>query len=149
VGDVNNFMNTTSAIDPATIQAYRDTHYCVEGETHITLLVGQRNEALAALHEASGVESSAFITACNPFSKPFDAAANTVRQQALALELAELGVKFIDGVGQHPSGEWPGEPSFLVLGISLEAAKELGSRYEQNAIIWAGYDAVPQLVLLR
>lgn len=115
----------------------------------MTLLVGKPNAALAALHEVTHVESSAFITACNPFSKPFDAAANTQRQAALANELTHLGVKFIDGIGQHPSGEWPGEPSFLVLGISLAAAKELGARYEQNAIVWAGPDAVPQLVLLR
>lgn len=36
-----------------------------------------------------------------------------------------------------------------MLRISLEAAKELGARYEQNAIVWAGADAMPQLILLR
>jgi hypothetical protein len=62
--------------------------------------------------------------------------------------LNRLGVRFIDGIGQHPSTAW-GEPSFLVLGVSLETARELGVRHEQNAIIWVGSDAVPQLVLLR
>jgi hypothetical protein len=142
-------MTSHTAIDKDTIKAYHETHYRVEGGTPMTLLVGAPNASLAALHEAAGVESSTFISACNPFSKQFDVAANAQRQEDLAHELTQLGVRFIDGIGQHPSGEWPGEPSFLVLGLSLDAAKELGARYEQNAIIWAGPDAAPQLVLLR
>ena len=144
-----NFMTSSSIIDPDTIMAYHETHYCVEGNAPMTLLVGTRNASLAALHEAAHVESSAFITAWNPYSQRCDDEDNARRQEALSHELTHLGLRFIDGVGQHPSGEWPSEPSFLVLGISLEAARELGSRHEQNAIIWVGRDAVPQLVLLR
>jgi glycine/D-amino acid oxidase-like deaminating enzyme len=114
----------------------------------MTLLVGQRNQVLAALHEAFGVESSAFITACNPYSHSCDDETNANRQQALADELIVLGLRFVQGVGRHPSSTWA-EPSFLVPGISLEAAKELGARHEQNAIVWCGADAVPELVLLR
>jgi len=36
-----------------------------------------------------------------------------------------------------------------VPGLSLEASKSLGARFEQNAIVWSGADAVPQLILLR
>lgn len=138
-----------TVIDKDTIKAYHETHYRVEGDVCMTLLVGMQNASLAALHEAAHVESSAFITACNPFSQACDDETNARYQEALACELTGLGVRFIDGIGQHPSGEWPGEPSFLALGLSLEAAKKLGSQYEQNAIIWIGADAVPQLVLLR
>jgi hypothetical protein len=35
-----------------------------------------------------------------------------------------------------------------VLGLALEAAKSLGRRHEQNAVVWSGPDAVPQLVML-
>jgi hypothetical protein len=55
----------------------------------------------------------------------------------------------LDGFGQDPAGQWDGEDSFLVLGISLEAAKKLGSQFEQNAIVWADSNAVPKLFLLR
>jgi hypothetical protein len=41
------------------------------------------------------------------------------------------------------------EASVGVFGISMENACELGIRYRQNAIIWVGEDATPQLVLLR
>ncbi len=64
-------------------------------------------------------------------------------------ELRLRSLLFIEGVGQHPSNRWPPEPSFLVLDLSLEAAKALGSRHEQNAIVWCGADATPLLVLLR
>jgi len=141
-------MTNSSSIDPVTIQAYRETHYIVESETPVTLRVGERNVALAALHKEAGVESSAFVTAWNPFSQKHDDDLNARRQEALADDLARLGVTVMDGEGKHPVDGW-GEPSFLVLGISLEAAKELGARNEQNAIVWAGADAVPQLVLLR
>ena len=36
-----------------------------------------------------------------------------------------------------------------MVGLAQEAAKALGTRLEQNAIVWAGGDAVPQLILLR
>jgi hypothetical protein len=32
--------------------------------------------------------------------------------------------------------------------LALEAAKTSGTRMEQNAIVWSGADAVPQLILL-
>jgi len=41
------------------------------------------------------------------------------------------------------------EKSFFALGVDLETAKNLGICYQQNAIVWAGADAVPKLILLR
>jgi len=138
-----------SDIPRETIQAYLETHYRVRGDTPTTLKVGETNPTLTALHEAHDAECSAFITACNPFSQSSSDDFNAARQRALADELKQLGFTFIDGIGQHPSNNWPGEASFLVLGLSLEAAKALGTRYGQNAIVWSGADATPQLVLLR
>jgi hypothetical protein len=34
----------------------------------------------------------------------------------------------ISGMGEHPSGDWPGEGTVLVLGLSPEAAKSLGQQ---------------------
>lgn len=142
-------MPARSAIDDATLRAYRETEYRVHGEAPLTLKVDQRSAPLAALHARLHVASSAFITAANPFSQPCDASHNDARQQALADELAQLGFSAIPGIGQHPDNGWPGEPSFLVLGISLDTASALGTKYGQNAIVWSGADAVPRLILLR
>ncbi|AMV46907.1 DUF3293 domain-containing protein [Paraburkholderia caribensis] len=142
-------MFSKSQIPRATIQAYLETHYHVHGFSPTLLKIGEGNATLAAIHRLNGVEASAFVTACNPFSEPLDDAANAERQKILAVELTQRGLTFIEGVGQHPSNDWAGEASFLVLGVSVEEAKELGARFGQNAIVWAGSDAVPKLVLLR
>ena len=104
---------------------------------------------LASLYKAKSASCAAFITACNPFSRELSDADNAKRQAELAAELKRRSLSFFEGVGQHPSRDQPGEPSFFVLGLALEAAKSLGKAYEQNAVIWCGPDAVPNLVLLR
>jgi len=138
-----------SVIGPATVQAYKETEYRVLGHPGFILRVGHPSADLAAAHRQHRVDCSAFLTACNPFSQAFDAAANASRQLALAGELERSGLAFVPGVGQHPGNGWPGEESFLIFGLSVEAAKVLGRRLEQNAFVWSGTDAVPQLILLR
>lgn len=142
-------VSSDSSIPRDTLQAYLETHYEVLGDAPATLCPGQFNAALAALHEARHVACSAFITACNPLSRSLDPATNAALQETLARELDALGLAYIEGVGQHPSNHWPGEASFLVLGMTLDAAKALGEKHQQNAIVWCGPDAVPQLILLR
>ena len=111
--------------------------------------MGETCPALAAVHKLHRVDCSAYITACNPFSQVLDDKANAERHAALGRELGQRSLASIEGIGQHPSNQWPGEASYLIFGLTLEAAKTLGTRLEQNAIVWAGADAVPQLILLR
>ena len=142
-------MFQDSVIAQSSIQAYLQTDYHVHGATPLTLNIGVANAGLAALHKTHSVESSAYVTACNPFSQALDNSANDTRQAVLARELQQHGLTYINGIGQHPTNGWTGEQSFLVLGLSREDAKMLGARYKQNAIVWCGPDAVPELVLLR
>ena len=142
-------MFSGSVIDPGTIQVYRETEYRVLGELPFTLRVGQVSAELLAAHIRHRADCSAFLTACNPFSQILDSSANAARQQALSKEFTRRRLAFVEGVGQHPSNQWPGEASFLVFGMTPEAAKTLGSRLEQNGIIWGGADGVPELILLR
>lgn len=142
-------MQAGTDIETTTLQAYAETEYRVNGEAPFVLRVGKASAALLALHRQSRTDSSAFVTAWNPFGEALDDAENAARMSVLEGELRFRGLSFVDGVGQHPSGGWPGEVSFLVLGLALEAAKALGQRHQQNAIIWSGPDAVPQLILLR
>jgi len=142
-------LQFNSAINPDTLRAYEETHYCVLGDAPTTLRIGHANPDLAKLHRAFGVDCSAFVTAANPFSTLTNATANATRQAALAEQLDRMGLRFIEGIGEHPTGTWPGEPSFLVLGITLSDAKQVGKQHGQNAIVWCGPDTVPQLILLR
>ena len=143
------FFLSDSTIDAATIQAFRETEYRVHGDEPFTLWIGEASSVLAALHKRHGVDCSAYVTAHNPYSQALDDAANALRHAELGRELGQRCLFAVEGVGRHPSNGWKGETSYLILGLTLEAAKVLGARHEQNAIVWSDADAVPQLILLR
>lgn len=146
--EMEGFLFPDSTLPPGLIQAYRETHYKAPG-FELTLLIDQPSQALDLAHRRHRSDCSAFITACNPYSAELTSAENELRQQSLANELRSRSLAFVDGLGQHPSNGWAGEPSFLVFGLTLEAAKTLCTRLEQNGFVWSGADAVPRLILLK
>lgn len=135
------------------IASYRAAHYCIEpaGASAVILRIGERSAGLAALYGELGVDSCAFLTASNPLGVALRDADNAVAMTALCVDVHALGLALLPGVSRDgdPASSWPGEESVAVLGISRDAARELGHRYQQNAIVWAGSDAVPELILLR
>lgn len=148
-------MTSPSKIDATLRRAYEETHYHIDAylDQHrplpLTLYIGQVHPTLRALHTAYQVQSSTFLSASNPFSKPLSDAENQLRQSQLAADLRAQQVTYFNALGRHPSGQWPAEPSFLALGLPLAMARQLGERYDQNAIVWSGEEAVPELILLR
>lgn len=58
------------------------------------------------------------------------------------------GLAVLSGEGKDPESGWA-EQSLLAIGLSREQAVALGNRYRQLAIVFAGQDALPELVLLR
>lgn len=137
-----------SRISAATLQAYRETEYLVHDTPPFVLRVGVASPALLACHARHDVGHSAFITACNPGSRLLPAEENAARLRSLAATLQRQQRVFLPGVGRHPQGGWPGEESFLVLGLSAAEACRIGIAYQQHAILWCGADAVPHLLLL-
>ncbi len=143
-------MLAKSEVPEDLIAAYRATEFrCGAGAEAFTLRIGVRSDALVQQFASTGCTSAVFITAYTPFSQPQSEEANRAAQVRLGDELASLGRPVLDGVGADPKGRWPPEPSYLVLGVLLEAAQALGRRYQQNALVWVGADAVPELMLLR
>lgn len=139
-----------SKIAPDKISAYLATHYRIECEGQpIVLTVGTRSALLAALFADRRVACGAFITAFNPRGTLQADAANHLAHARLAEALAEHDVEIIEGTGSADSADWPPEASWFAPGLSLDAARAIGMRFDQDAIVWAGGDAVPQLVLLR
>ena len=132
-------MFSDATLPTGLIQAYRETHYKAPG-LELRLLVDQPSQALDLAHRRHRSGCSASITAGNPDSAELTSGENELRQRSLA---------FVDGLGQHPSNGWAGEPSFLVFGLPLEAAKTLSTRLEQNGFVWSGADAVPRSILLK
>ena len=130
------------------IAAFRRTNYCVHTDPRMTLHIGKSSPQLLDLHRSHKVNSSVFITACNPLSQLMSEDENAKRMGQLCNELTQRSLTFFEGVGQNPSMEWPGEPSYLVLDMSMQAAMALGRKYEQHAIVFSEFDALPQLILL-
>lgn len=142
-------MSDQTKLPTNLIKAYEATNFHVKFEPDFILNVGKASEEVNALFKQNNVSSATFITAWNPYSKPLSEKDNQERNEQLRAELGRRSLKYIDGFGQDPAGQWAGEDSFLVLGISLEAAKKLGNQFEQNAIVWVDEDFVPKLILLR
>ena len=132
----------------ALLRAYRETDYVAFTDPPLTLRVDEASPTLLDLHQAYGVCASAYLTACNPGSRLLPDPENADRQARLRTALAARGHTFFDGIGRHPEGGWPGEASFLILGLELAEAIALGREWDQHAILWAGADAIPRLVFL-
>ena len=142
-------MEFESLIAPETIQAYRETEFRVFVSDVIVLKIAEKTDDLLALYKKHRSETCAFITACNPLGELLSAEQNSDLQKQLEEEIKFRGLAYIAGEGKHPVGDWPGEPSYLVFDLSLESAKTLGRKFNQNAIVCCDLDAVPQLILLR
>jgi hypothetical protein len=138
-----------SVIPAATIEAYLATDYQVHAPEPFVLKIGRASPELAHWFKRSRTDSAIFITAWNPWSEPTSAPENAAAQQQLLAEIKARGLPYLDGEGRDASGRWPGEPSLLVFGILLEAAKKLARRFRQNGLVYAVSDAIPRLILLR
>lgn len=135
--------------DTSTINAYLAANYCVDGEPGFTMHIGEPCQALTSLYDREGVDCCAFISACNPQGDASTAHFNGERQAAFARMLDARGLKYLSGAGCDPRDEWQAEPSYLVLGTSLEQSRAIGRELDQNAIVWCGPDCLPALILLR
>lgn len=138
-----------SIIDAATLRAYLETEYNVQGSAPFFLRVGEFSPELAEALTQAHADCCAFVTAFNPFSQKSDDAMNAQRHAELGREISSRGLTCIEGLGQHLTSGWPGEVSYLIFGLQLGAAKELGTQFGQNAIVWSGPAARPELILLR
>lgn len=138
-----------STLDPQLLDAYRQTRYVVEDESPFVLSIGEFSEPLAAVHRRFGAACSVYLTAYNPQSRIRSAAENRIAQQRLQSAIASRGLPMLEGRGESVGGEWPPEASVLVPGMSQRDGLSLARTYAQNAIVVAGADAIPRLLLLR
>ena len=142
-------MLDKSTLDPSLIKAYEAANYYVRTAQPFTIQISVKNDGLTTWYRKLGVTSAAFVTAYNPFGVVISDKVNKLRNKQLRSDMDALGLTSVNGFGQDKLGEWGQEDSFLIFGLNLEEAKAAGIKYEQNAIVWCGNDAIPQLILLR
>jgi hypothetical protein len=117
--------------------AYEATDFRVEDapDGPFSLRVGEPSSTIDRLLTATGVNHWTYITACNPGSQLLSDAENARRMQELGGRVRELGFTTYHGKGVGTIGNWPPEPSLLVLGIDEPQAVALARQFGQAAIL--------------
>jgi hypothetical protein len=116
---------------------YEQATYCVEADGNRTICfrVGGNSPRLDAFLDRSGAERWAFLTAWNPASEQLRRAENDRRQQELIDALQDDEYQWRPGEGRGRDPSWPPERSVFVLNLSTGAARALGRRFGQLAVL--------------
>jgi hypothetical protein len=128
--------------------AYLATNYWVEDAPggRFCIRSGEPCPELDRLLEASGLSDWAYVTACNPGSELLSEEENAGRTLSLEEGLRGLGYAIFHGRGIGTSGDWPPEPSLLILGICPAQARAIGGAFGQNAIIIGRRGQIARLI---
>jgi hypothetical protein len=126
--------------------AFRRTHYRVFADKTLLLHVDQAEPALALLLERFDAGCAALLTTFNPGGCRQPPFRNRQSQQRLGRDLARAGFTVIAGRNEDPRGQWPVEPSLLVLALPLPRAHQIAAHYGQVAFLWIERDGTPRLI---
>lgn len=127
--------------------AYRATTYAVaDGPHRLEIRIGERCAALDALLAARGLAEWAYLTAHNPGGQLAAPAANAAAQARLEADVAASRLESLRGASLGDGGDWPPEPSLLVLGLARHEALALARRYGQEALVTGRCGAPVELV---
>lgn len=125
---------------------YRATTYRVMTRpAPIDLRLGRYSADISAVHALRGVSGSVLVSACNPRGRLCSAEANQAVHDRLIALLRARSEAFVPALGIPDSGDWPAETSVLILGADRRRACVWCRLLRQNAVLWIGADAVPQL----
>lgn len=132
---------------PASLSAaFKQAVYQVHApDGDLILRIGARHTRLAALLRRENCRGAAILTAYNPQAQLCDDSFNEAVQETLLCSLQHQGLQWWPAVNLDPSGQWPPEPSFLVLNISLHQARWQARRFNQLAFVYIQPDGIPRL----
>ena len=136
-------------ISPENLESYTNADYYVYSDPKFILKIGEKSLNLIDFYQKFNKSQASFLTAYNPMSQEMTSEQNESMNNKLETLLVKMNYPFILAEGVCPESQLPGEKSFLVFGTELLIAKELGNKFQQNAILWINNDAIPQLILLK
>ncbi|WP_341667613.1 DUF3293 domain-containing protein [Alcaligenes sp. SDU_A2] len=111
----------------------------------LTLRIGTRHARLAQLLRQENCRGAAILTAHNPQAQRCGDHFNLAAQETLLRALQQQGMRWWPAVNQDPEGQWPNEPGFLILDISLHQARLLARLAKQLAFVYIEPDGVARL----
>ena len=131
------------------LEQYKSADYYIEAIPPFILKIGIFSYELSKIYETSHQTKAGLISASNPRSKKLPNEINKERNKNLEEMIQEKGLNYIYGEGKCGQDDWDGEESFLILGIDQKQAMIFGKAFDQNAIVWCGKNAIPELILLN
>ncbi|WP_116126907.1 DUF3293 domain-containing protein [Lewinella sp. IMCC34183] len=134
---------SASLPDERLAAAYRNARYVFNGFA-LQIDVPHPDFDRWLAHE--GYHDYAFLTACNPRSKPLSATRNLARHGRLLALTGSLTHR--GATGTDPDGRWPDEPGLLLLDAPREKVRDLGRRFGQYAIVEGEAGGSPRLYWL-
>jgi len=131
-------------------RAYEQTQFYVrECTPELCIRIGSHHERLDEMLDDHQCDAWSYITASNPASDLLSDEQNAGRNRKLESLLESQSFVFYRGEGIGSDPTWPAEASFLILGISREAAMRLGRQFGQNAIVCGVRGEAAELVDCR
>ena len=131
-------------------RAYEQTQFYVrECTPELCIRIGSHHEQLDEMLDDHQCDAWSYITASNPASELLSDEQNAGRNRELEALLKSQDLVFYCGEGIGSDSTWPAEASFLILGISREAAVHLGRLFGQNAIVCGKRGNAAELVDCR
>ena len=135
-------------LTPELITAYQNANYYVLEQEQFNFQIGVYSQDFKNLFEQYNVNNGSFISAYNPRSQPTVQIQNKNKHRQFKNRLLSDSLLFLEAVSTDPSGNWPPEYGFLVLGINKNKAIQFGISLRQNAIVYIDFKAVPELILV-
>ena len=130
------------------LDAYSRAEYVVLSSPPIVFKIGERCTKLDQLLDSCHVSLAGFITACNPKGLPQSDDENILAMNQLQSAIDDLRLPYFKGFGMDPEGTWK-EDSYLIMGVELDQACQLGRLFDQNAIVMLARNMVPKLVWMN
>ena len=124
---------------------YSRAEYVVLSSLPVIFKIDELCTELDQLMDSCHVSLASFITACNPKGLPQSDGENVLAMNQLQAAIDDLRLPYFKSFGRDPEGTWK-EDSYLIMGIELDQACQLGSLFEQNAIVMLAHNMVPKLV---
>lgn len=130
--------------------AYQATDYRVElSEQSVVLRIGVAHPGFASWLGQRRYDKFAIVTAYNPGSVLLAESDNQLRHGALLTAVRQRGIPFRFGENRADAGDWPPEPSVVLLGVPVDVARALGRQFAQNAIVIGEAAGVPRLLWIK
>ena len=127
---------------------YSHAEYVVLSSPPVIFKIDERCTELDQLLDSCHVSLAGFITACNPKGLHQSDGENILAMNQLLSAIDDLRLPYFKGFGRDPEGAWK-EDSYLIMGIELDQACQLGRLFDQNAIVMLARNMVPKLVWMN